>query len=198
MRQAITQHKLKWQNWSSIYIKNVKYKRWSTSVLKKEKYKSSPQANSLLPPQHHRRRRLVEVLLSRPPLGDLSSPKEVDEPRSPKKRLGHSISGRSWKGMTLGHDSLPSSSGRHTAAQSSSAWRAPCQAPTGSARISQSVVGLPPPKSVLGCSGPCRAPLRPWTSRTSPHRLGPVDVQAPLWPWLTPSGLPPTEIKTNK
>ena len=85
-----------YQNWSLLYIKNGSTTNGSTSVLKRKKY-SSPLANSLLPPQHHRcrHRHLVEALLSRPPPGDLSSPKEVDESRSPKKRLGRPISGRS-------------------------------------------------------------------------------------------------------
>ena len=66
---------------------------------KREKVQSSPQANSLLPPQHHRRRhrRLMEdAIPSHPPLGDLSSPKEVGELHSPEKRSGRPISGRSF------------------------------------------------------------------------------------------------------
>ena len=50
---------------------------------KRKKYKDSPLANSLLPPQHHHRH-LEDAIPSRPPLGDLSSPKEVGEPHSPR------------------------------------------------------------------------------------------------------------------
>ena len=135
----------------------MEYNRWITSVPKKrEKYKNSPQANSLLLPQHRRcrRRRLMEVLLSRPPLGDLSSPKEVDEPRSLKKRSGRLISGRSCKGTTLRPDSLPSSSGRRIATPTSSSQRAP-------QRRHRTCAGVLPSVFVLGCPGPCRAHLRP-------------------------------------
>ena len=96
MRQAIAQQaemtKLELYIYQKCQVQEMEHK-----CAKKEKYKNSPQANSLLPPQHRRcrRRHLIEVLLSRPPLGDLSSPKEVDEPRSPKKRLGRPISRRS-------------------------------------------------------------------------------------------------------
>ena len=132
----------------------MEYKGWSTSVLKEKKY-SSPQANSLLPPQHHcRRRRLMEALLSRPPHGDLSSPEEVGEPRSPEKRSGYQTSGPPCKGMIPRSDSPPSSSGTRTAAPTSSSQRALLHR-------HRTCVKAPPPKFALGYPGPCRARRRP-------------------------------------
>ena len=124
----------------------MEYNRWSTSVPKKGKVQDSPQANSLLPPQHRHRRLVEDAILSRLPHGDLSSPEEVGEPRSPKKHSGCLISGPPCKGMILKPDSLPSSSGRRTVAPASSSWRAP-------QHRHRTFVKLRPPRFALGSPG---------------------------------------------
>ena len=149
---------------------------------KREKVQSSPLANSLLPPQHHlrRHRHLGDAIPNHPPLGDLSSPKEVGEPRSPKRHSGRPISGRSLKGTTLKPDSLPSSLGRRTAAQSSSAWRTPRQARAESVHISRFVAGLLPPVTAPSRPDPCRARLWPYICHAILRRPGPAVAPAPL------------------
>ena len=85
VRQASTnEHKIMSKKGAAIYNK-MEYNKWRHKCVKKEKVQDSPLANSLLPPQHHRcrRRRLVEALLGRPPLDNLSLLEEVGEPRSP-------------------------------------------------------------------------------------------------------------------
>ena len=155
---------------------------------KKGKVQGSPLANSLLPPQHHHRhhRHLEDAIPNRPPLGDLSSPEEVGELRSLKKRSGCQISGPPYKGMIPRPDSPPSSSGKRTAAPASSSWLAPHRTPW-------TFVESRPPITALSRPDPCKASLGPDICRAILRRPGPADVRAPLWPWQAPSGSAPAK-----
>ena len=156
-------------------------------------YKGSLVANSLLLPQHHyhRHRHLKDAIPNRPPLDDLSSPKEVGELRSPKKHSGYQTSGPPYKGMILKLDSLPSSSGKRTAAPASSSWHA-------TQHRHQTFVELRPPRFALGSPGPYTACPQLRTGYTSLRRPRPAGVQAPQQACLALSGSPPAKIKTNK